>query len=166
MRRFAVMTMVLLGITTPRILHAQGTTPPQSTPPQAATPAASDASDVSRSLFEPTARQLFLGGRFTNVDGDPARFQRYQDVRDGLLFSNIRYAFAKPDGTWNAQAFADNVGWRDQQYRAAYERTGRLSLTGSWQQIPQFYSLDTMTPYTATGGTLVLADATQKAIQN
>jgi hypothetical protein len=48
----------------------------------------------------------------------------------------------------------------------SYERIGKLSLTGSWQQIPQFYSVDTMTPYTGSGGTLVLDDATQRAIQN
>ena len=48
----------------------------------------------------------------------------------------------------------------------SYDRIGKLSLNGSWQQIPQFYSVDTMTPYTGTGGTLVLDDATQRAIQN
>jgi MtrB/PioB family decaheme-associated outer membrane protein len=48
----------------------------------------------------------------------------------------------------------------------SFNRIGKLSLTGSWQQIPQFYSVDTMTPYTGTGGTLVLNDATQFAIQN
>ena len=60
-------------------------------------------------------------------------------------------------------ARADNVGWRDQEYFGDYDRVGKLSLTGSWQQIPQFYSVDTMTPYTGTGGTLVLDDATQRA---
>ena len=41
-----------------------------------------------RSLFEPTWRQFQIGGRFTSVDGDPARFQRYQDLRDGVLFTD------------------------------------------------------------------------------
>ena len=49
-------------------------------------------------------------GRVTSVDGDPARFQRYQDQRDGLLFSDFRYSFAKPDGTWDFDARAENVG--------------------------------------------------------
>src|SRR5215204_742658 len=177
MRRFAITTIVLLGVAAPRILYAQTAPPAAATPAQAAQPAAqptaqqpaapapSDASDVSRSLFEPTTREFFVGGRFSNIDGDPARFQRYQDMRDGLLFSNVRYAFANPDGTWNANVFADNVGWRDQDYRGGYERTGKFSVTGSWQQIPQFYSVDTQTPYTGSGGTLLLDDATQQAIQ-
>ena len=40
-----------------------------------------------------------------------------------------------------------------------------MSVIGSWQQIPQFYSVDTMTPYTGSGGTLVLDDAAQRAAQ-
>ena len=140
--------------------------PSNQTPAQPAAPAAADAPDTSRSLFEPTSREFLIGGRFTSVDGDPARFQRYQDQRDGLLFSNFRYSFAQPDGTWDFHARAENVGYRDQEFMGSYGRIGKLSLTGSWQQIPQFYSVDTMTPYTGTGGTLVLDDATQRAIQN
>ena len=52
-------------------------------------PAAAD--DTSRSLFALTDRELFIGGRVTSIDGDPARFQRYQDLRDGLLFTGFRY---------------------------------------------------------------------------
>ena len=171
MRRFAITTIALLGLAAPGAALAQGAAQPPAqpstqTPAQPAAPAAADASDVSRSLFEPTSRQFLIGGRFTSVDGDPARYQRYQDQRDGLLFSNFRYSFAKPDGTWDFHARAENVGYRDQEFMGSYDRIGKLSLTGSWQQIPQFYSVDTMTPYTGTGGTLVLDDATQRAIQN
>ena len=101
----------------------------------------------------------------TSIDGDPARFQRYQDVRDGLLFSGFRYSFAQPDGAYDFHARANNVGWRDQEYFANYNRVGKLSLTGSYQQIPQFYSVDTATPYTGSGGTLLLDDAAQRAAQ-
>ena len=171
MRRFAITTIALLGLAAPGAALAQGAAqppaPPASqAPPQPAAPAAADATDLSRSLFEPTARQFLIGGRLTSVDGDPARFQRYQDQRDGLLFSNFRYSLAKPDGTWDFDARADNVGYRDQEFMGSFNRIGKLSLTGSWQQIPQFYSVDTMTPYTGSGGTLVLDDATQRAIQN
>ena len=171
MRRFAITTIALIGLAAPGAALAQGAAKPPAqpttqTPAQPAVPAADDASDVSRSLFEPTSREFLIGGRFTSVDGDPARYQRYQDQRDGLLFSNFRYAFAKPDGTWDFHARAENVGYRDQEFMGSYDRIGKLSLTGSWQQIPQFYSVDTMTPYTGTGGTLALDDATQRAIQN
>src|SRR6202008_896172 len=57
-------------------------------------------------------------------------------------------------------------GWRDQRYAANYERPGRFRVTGLWDQIPQFYSVDTKTPYTGSGGTLGLDDAAQRAAQN
>ena len=101
-----------------------------------------------------TDREFFIGGRVTSIDGDPARYQRYQDVRDGLLFSNFRYSFAPPDGNYTFKARANNVGWRDQEYFADYNLAGKLTVTGGYQQIPQFYSVDTMTPYTGSGGTL------------
>ena len=102
----------------------------------------------------------------TSIDGDPARFQRYQDVRDGVLFTDARYASEAAGGDWLFHAAADNVGYRDQRYFADYERTGRFRVVGRWDEIPQFYSVDTATAYTHTGDNLVLDDATQRQIQN
>jgi len=164
MRRFSQISLALLiAAATPDLAHAQAT-PPAQTPAQ--TPAAAPAEpEATRSLFAITDRELFIGGRATSIDGDPARFQRYQDVRDGLLFSGFRYAFAQPDGTYTFHARANNVGYRDQEYFANYNIVGKLSVAGGYQQIPQFYSVDTMTPYTGSGGTLLLDDAAQRASQ-
>ena len=59
----------------------------------------------------------------------------------------FRYSFAQPDGNYAFRARGDNVGWHDQGKLADYDRAGKLSVTRSYQ-IPQFYSVDTMTPYT------------------
>ena len=67
--------------------------------PAPETPAQAPA-ETSRSLFEPTWQQFEIGGRFSSVSGDPARFQRYEDIRDGILFTDARYAREHPDGTW------------------------------------------------------------------
>src|SRR3982750_2428698 len=104
MRRFAITTIALLGLTAPGAALAQGSAqapaaPAAQSPAQPAAPAAAEP-DASRSLFEPTSREFLIGGRVTSVDGDPARYQRYQDQRDGLLLSNVRYAFTQPDGKW------------------------------------------------------------------
>ena len=48
---------------------------------------------------------------------------------------------------------------------ATYERTGRFVISGLWDEIPQFYSVDTKTPYTMSGSPLLLDDATQHRIQ-
>ena len=87
-------------------------------------------------------------------------------MRDGVLFTDARYASEDPEGDWLFRAAADNVGYRDQRYFANYQRTGRFSVTGLWDEIPQFYSVDTATAYTDSGDNLVLDDATQQPIQN
>lgn len=136
--------------------------------PQGAQTPPAATSEPAGSLFDQTWHQFELGGRFSDINGDPARFQRYQDLRDGVLFTNARYGREDPSGTWLFHSGADNVGWRDQKYFADYQRVGRLKVSGLWNQIPQFYSVDTMTPYLppASASPLVLDDATQQRIQN
>ena len=167
MRRFSPISLALLiAAAMPGLARAQAT-PPAQTPaqPPAASPS-TPADETSHSLFTLTDRELFIGGRLSSIVGDPARFQRYQDMRDGLLFTGFRYSFAQPDGSSDFRARANNVGYRDQEYFATYSQAGKLSLTGGYQQIPQFYSVDTKTPYARGSSTLTLDDATQRAAQN
>ena len=158
MKRLLFISLIILAaIGAPDRAFAQAKTPPPAQPPAAA----ATATDDSNSLFKLTDREFFIGGRASSIDGDPARFQRYQDMRDGLLFSGFRYAFAEPDGTYDFRARANNVGYRDQEYFATYNRPGKFSVTGAYQQIPQFYSVDTKTPYARGSSTLTLDDAVQ-----
>src|SRR4030095_1532743 len=91
MRRFAVTTVALLGLAAPSAPLAEGAANPRAPPPTPAVaqPAAAVAADASRSLFEESPRQFLIGGRFTSVDGDPARYQRYQDQRERVLVSHF-----------------------------------------------------------------------------
>jgi MtrB/PioB family decaheme-associated outer membrane protein len=166
-----------LGLIVPSAAYAQSagqakpSTPaskpadPQAKPePPAATPAAAEES--TGSLFAQTWRQFQFGGRFSSIDGDPARFQRYGDFRDGVLFTDARYAGEHPDGNYVFHTALDNLGYRDQRFYGDYERPGRFVVSGLWDQIPQFYSVDTATPFTASSNEqLVLDDATQRANQ-
>src|SRR6186997_136025 len=86
--------------------------------PAADTPPAVENS--TESLFAESWRQVEIGGRWSSIDGDPARFQRYEDIRDGLLVDKARYQVVRDKYLF--QFGADNVGWRDQRYRATYER--------------------------------------------
>lgn len=118
----------------------------------------------SASLFAPRWNEVEFGGRWTSVAGDPARFQRYQDLRSGLIVDGLRVL--RENDVWSLQFGADNVGYRDQRYEVVYERTGLFAVTGLWDQIPQFYSIDTKTPYVPIGGTPMRLDAaTRRAIQ-
>jgi MtrB/PioB family decaheme-associated outer membrane protein len=133
-------------------------------PAAAAAQEAAPAEDTAGSLFAPGWNEVEFGGRWTSTSGDAARFQRYQDLRSGVLVDGMRVS--RETDVWSLQFGADNIGYRDQRYAVAYERTGLFSVTGLWDQIPQFYSIDTRTPYTPIGGTPIgLDDATQRAIQ-
>ena len=103
-----------------------------------------------------------LSGRVSSISGDPARWQRYQDLGDGLLFTQGRVLHETPD--WNGSFSADNVGWRDQRYSGSYERIGFLKINGLFDEIPQFYSVDTRTAFVESGdGVLLLDDNAQRA---
>jgi len=158
----------LLFIGTPAAATAQVLMPAQASPKPAAqaAPAAAPGVEATNSLFDEAPKQLLLGGRFSHMSGDEARYQRYQDLRSGPLFTGARYAREDPDGLWLFRAAADNVGWRDQRFAATYEQPGRFNFSGLWDQIPQFYSIDTKTPYQSTESPLPLDDTTQRQIQN
>ena len=133
MQRLSLISLILLlgAAAAPQRALAQAGTPPAPTqkPAQAAAAqpaAATEETESERSLFALTDRELFIGGRVSSIDGDPARFQRYQDMRDGLLFSGFRYSFAQPDGDYTYAARANNVGYRDQEYFGEYSRVGKL----------------------------------------
>ena len=126
---------------------------------------AQTADEEPASLFTPSANEVEVGGRWTSVSGDPARFQRYQDLRSGLLVDALRYS--RQTDIWAFSFGAENVGYRDQRYAATYERTGVFVIRGLWDQVPQFYSVDTRTPFSPIGGSpMGVNDATQRAIQN
>ena len=156
-RRFGQMSAwVILAAAVPAFAQTTAQTPNAPAAP------AGPLTDDTKSLFSPSWNSLQILGRVNSVSGDPARFQRYQDLRDGLLFTAARTERATVD--YNVSAAADNVGWRDQRFVGNYERIGLFKLSGLWDQIPQFYSVDTRTPFTSGGeGVLLLDDAAQRA---
>jgi MtrB/PioB family decaheme-associated outer membrane protein len=165
MRAFTPALILIVALLASTPVSGQQQTPAPAAPaPPAAAPA--EPPDGTGSLFANTWRQFQIGGRFTGVDGDPARFQRFRDLRSGVLFTNARYEREWAATGQRFEAAADNVGWRDGRYVGMLDRPGRFTINGSWDMIPQFYSVDTRTPYGGNGATLTLDDATQRAIQN
>ena len=51
-------------------------------------------------------RYIFLRNKIRNY---PARFQRYEDVRDGLLFTDARYAVEDPEENWQLRTALDRA---------------------------------------------------------
>ncbi|MDR1989832.1 MAG: MtrB/PioB family decaheme-associated outer membrane protein [Acidobacteriaceae bacterium] len=120
--------------------------------------------DSEASLFAPTWNTFQLLGRVSSISGDAARWQRYDDLRNGLLFTDAR--LQRGTDQWNLTAGADNVGWRNQRYFGSYERIGLLNISGTWDQIPEFYSATTRTPYTSAGGGVLVLDNAARQVGN
>jgi MtrB/PioB family decaheme-associated outer membrane protein len=156
----------LIGLAAPIPVRAQRLSPVQAAPQPAAQAAPAAGVEATNSLFDVAPKQFLFGARLSHLSGDPARYQRYQDLRDGVLFTGARYAREDPGGLWLFRASADNLGWRDQRFAATYDQPGRFVVSGLWDQIPQFYSIDTKTPYQSSVSPLPLDDATQRQIQN
>ena len=159
--RFVLAALAVLT-TTAALAQTPAATPAQE---PAAAPAPAAGAEETGSLFDPRSNEVTFGGRWTSVSGDEARFQRYQDQRSGAVVDGFR--FAKDTDHWTVNFGADNIGYRDQRFAGTFERAGVATITGLWDQIPQFYSVDTSTPYSPIGGTPIgVDDATQRAIQN
>jgi MtrB/PioB family decaheme-associated outer membrane protein len=115
----------------------------------------------------PLDNQADFGIRGTMFgDGsDQARFERYRDLRNGPFLDRLR--INKETDTFRYSVQADNVGYRDQRFSAAYENFGTLKINAEWNQIPLFYSQTTSTLYNqSVPGQLTLADSIQSGIQN
>ena len=114
---------------------------------QATLPVPTESREIAAAAFTGTAfGSVEFGGRFTSIDGDKARYQRYRDLRDGPFVQNA--SFSRRGEDWTLAAIADNVGYRDQRYGAEYRQVGKLKVNFLWDQIPLFISSDTRTLYT------------------
>jgi MtrB/PioB family decaheme-associated outer membrane protein len=109
--------------------------------------------------------EIDFGGRLSTVSGDPARYQRLRDLREGPTIDRFRYQ--RDADAWKATAAVDHAGYRDQRYSATFQRYGRWKASVDWNQIPLFYSADTRTPLVSeSAGVLRLDEALRGAIQN
>lgn len=135
-------------------------------------PAARARSQTASSSDLPPTRSVDFGAQFSTIDGDDARYQRYQDLRDGALLDGFKYAGHRE--AWDFDLVANRVGYRDQRYVARLTNLGRVKINFSWDQIPLFFSTGatdafaplSATPFTGVGsGQLSLDDSVQQSLQ-
>src|SRR5262245_29809982 len=111
----------------------------------AATPAVAQQAPAAAPPPAPVTGEAEFGGRVGSVSGDPARFQRHRDERDGLTLDRARYTRTRE--RWEFQAALAHAGYRDQRYSADFNQYGKLRASFQWDQVPFFYSVDTRTPF-------------------
>jgi MtrB/PioB family decaheme-associated outer membrane protein len=130
-----------------------------------ALPAPASGQDAETPPLDPNLRSIEFGGRFSNVNGDVARFMRFEDLRSGALIDRARYTREKETRLVHFEA--DRVGWRDQHYAASVNQFGRLEAWFDFRGIPFRYDDDTRTIFSeASPGVWRLDDAVQLGIQN
>ena len=154
---------------TPATAAADQPADPQAAPhaQEPAAPAAPSGEERRAACSNRRWRQFQFGGRFSSVDGDPARFQRYRTSGTACSSPMRATRGEHPTGDWGFEPRPTTSAGATSDTSANYERPAGSPISGLWDQIPQFYSVDTKTPYTGRRtSTLVLDDATQRAIQN
>ena len=128
-------------------------------------PAAPAADEPTGAPLDVNLRSVDFGVRITDVSGDEARYNRYQDKRTGPVVQGFRYTSETQDRLWRAEA--DNIGYRDQRYSADFEQFGRFKGWFEYNQIPYEQDYSPRTPYTLSAAvSLTVDDALQTSIQN
>ena len=116
---------------------------------------------------QPTRGFIDFGLRGTSVNGEPARYERYRDLGDGLFLGAIRVN--REAGGWVMDLAADNAGRRDQRFAAEFVKPGKFKGFAMWDQIPMLLSRTTKSLFRedVSGGsaTLTIDDAIQAQAQ-
>ncbi len=106
------------------LLASATTASAQGTPQQETTPPSNGVVDI--------------GGRFTSMSGDQARYERYRDLRSGV---NANVVFNKETENWVFNVKASNIGYRDQRYTMDYS-SERVKVSFLFDSIPLNYGYD------------------------
>ncbi len=86
-----------------------------------------------------------FGVRGTDLTGDPARYERYRDLGDGLFMDVLRL-YNNTDNWW-VKFSGDHVGRTDMRYRVDAIQHGKVKIWGMYDQIPLLMSRTTQTLY-------------------
>jgi hypothetical protein len=119
------------------------------------------AQDKTQQSAAPTTGTIEVGGRFTSSSGDKARYERYQDLRNG---ANVNILFNKETANWTFDLKALNVGYRDQNYVATFN-SRRVKVSVLFDQTPLNYMYGARTPYNCTAGNCSLDATLRQQIQ-
>ncbi len=129
-------------------------------------PQAGQTTDV---VAAPQEGSFDFGFRAGSLDGDYARFARYQDYRDKQ--AGINFKWNREASNYFVKLGANNVGYDDQSFNGLVA-SGKVKASFEWNQTPLFYGASDVlkTPYSTaiSGGTatMLLDLATRQAVQN
>src|SRR5262245_57872233 len=82
-------------------------------------------------FLPPNQIDIGLRGTSYGSDSDPARHQRYRDVRDGGTVD--RFRLFKDSNEYRYTLQADHLGYRDQRLSAGFTNFGRIKASFEWK---------------------------------
>jgi len=94
------------------------------------------------------AGTIDFGVRGTDLSGDPARYERYRDLGDGLFMDRLR--LFNNTGRWWVSLTGDHVGREDMRYRIDAIQHGTFKVWAMYDQIPLLMSRTTRTLFLDT----------------
>jgi hypothetical protein len=103
-----------------------------------------------------------IGGRFTDVDGDEARYERYRDLRNGV---DANFLYNRETANWTFDFLAKHIGYRDGRYELSFN-SRRVKFTAFFDQTPTNYAYYTQTPFDCTAGSCTLDANLRTRVQN
>jgi hypothetical protein len=157
MRTRLMLSTALLSLAFTGVVRAQ-----QPTPAPAGVPDTTPAKPLV--MGRAFSGSFDVGYRGSSVDGDEARWERYRDLRNGLL---TKGDFGKETDNYRLRLRLANAGYHDQQYVADYNAYGKLKVTAMWNSIPLNYGYNTLTPWKDQGGNVWTLDAAARTqVQN
>src|SRR5262249_35633737 len=157
-KRLLTMVAALLLVSGSALAQDQDTSP---APQQSAVAPAATAAE-----FGTAPNQIEFGYRGTRytADSDEARYQRYQDLRNGPTVDRLRWG--KNTDRYLFKVEADHLGYRDQRFAGSYDSFGKVKAAFEWNQVPLYFSKTTQSLYATSGGTASINDGVQLALQN
>ncbi len=112
----------------------------------------------------PNEVEIGMRGTVYGAGSDQARYQRYQDLRDGGTLDKFR--FTKQTNQYELNLRADHVGYLDQSFFGSYNNFGTVKTSFEWNQTPLFYSETTRTLYSQVSpGVLTVPAVIQSGLQ-
>jgi MtrB/PioB family decaheme-associated outer membrane protein len=86
----------------------------------------------------------------TSGQGSLAKYYEYSSIKPGP-FLDGHIATGTTNGLYQADVWARNVGYSDQQYLVDLSKAGEQYLTFGWDQTPHLYSTSALTLYNGVG---------------
>src|SRR6476660_5968816 len=93
-------------------------------------------------------------GTYYAANSDQARYQRYEDLRNGATVDKFRWG--KTTDAYLFKVEADHLGYRDQRFLASFNNYGKVKAAFEWNQVPLYFSQTTRSLYTGSDGTAAI----------